>query len=109
MARTTHPAPTPSADTETVQALAELSIEKLIRDRVALMLSRLGDAHVADLYELVMRETERGLLGLMLDRCRGNRGLAAEQLGLHRNTLRQKIDKLGLARNATARKRKAAH
>lgn len=87
-------------DTAAAQAapgtFAELSIEELIRSRVAVMLDRLGGAPIADLYDLVMRETERGLLGLMLHRCGGNRGLAAEQLGLHRNTLRQKLDKLGL-------------
>ncbi len=92
MARISH-AP---AEVSVPANLAELSIEQLIRHRVELMLRRVGDAPVADLHELVMREAERGLLGLMLDRCEGNRGQAANQLGLHRNTLRQKIERLGL-------------
>jgi DNA-binding protein Fis len=88
----------PRADASlTRDALAELSIEQLIRRRVSLMLARLDDAPVADLYDLVMGEAERGLLGLVLERCQGNRGQAAEQLGLHRNTLRQRLDRVGLA------------
>lgn len=94
MARSLPPALHESAPTDSL--LAELSIEQLIRNRVSSMLDRLGDAPVADLHELVMREAERGLIGLMLDRCQGNRGQAAERLGLHRNTLRQKVEKLGL-------------
>ena len=39
---------------------------------------------------------ERGLLRLVLERCRGHRGQAADKLGMHRNTLRQKIAALGL-------------
>jgi Fis family transcriptional regulator len=101
MVRSTHP--TSLAASAASSTIAETSIEQLIRRRVELMLERLGDAPIAQLHELVMREAERGLLGLMLDRCAGNRGQAAELLGLHRNTLRQKIAKLGLEKKATPR------
>ena len=101
MVRSTHPPPL--AATAAASTIAETSIEQLIRRRVELMLERLGNAPIAELHELVMREAERGLIGLMLDRCRGNRGQASELLGLHRNTLRQKIAKLGLEKKASAR------
>jgi Fis family transcriptional regulator len=101
MVRSSHS--TPLAASAATSTIAETSIEQLIRRRVELMLERLGDAPIADLYELVMREAERGLLALMLDRCQGNRGQAAELLGLHRNTLRQKIAKLGLEKRPAAR------
>jgi DNA-binding protein Fis len=67
------------------------SIEQLIRARLSLMLERLGVEQVADLHALVIREVERGLFSLVLERCNGNKGEAARQLGLHRNTLRQKL------------------
>jgi DNA-binding protein Fis len=74
--------------------LSRHSIEQLIRARLTLMLERLGVEQVADLYALVIREVERGLFALVLERCAGNKGEAARQLGLHRNTLRQKLAQL---------------
>jgi DNA-binding protein Fis len=74
--------------------LSRHSIEELIRARLTLMLERLGVEQVADLHALVIREVERGLFSLVLERCNGNRGEAARQLGLHRNTLRQKLAQL---------------
>ncbi len=79
-------------------------LDQLIRERLSAMLDRLDGAPVVDLHALVLREVERGLLALVLERCRGHRGKAASQLGLHRNTLRQKIAELGLG---PARKRRA--
>ncbi|MHB8420302.1 MAG: helix-turn-helix domain-containing protein [Myxococcales bacterium] len=83
--------------------LSQRSMEQLVRDRLEALLDRLGEEPVAGLHALVMREVERGLLRLVLDRCRGHKGEAARQLGLHRNTLRQKVAELGL--EATPRKR----
>ena len=74
--------------------LSRHSIEQLIRGRLTVMLERLGVEQVADLHALVIREVERGLFSLVLERCKGNRGEAARQLGLHRNTLRQKLAQL---------------
>jgi DNA-binding protein Fis len=74
--------------------LSRHSIEQLIRARLTFMLERLGVEQVADLHALVIREVERGLFSLVLERCNGNKGEAARQLGLHRNTLRQKLAQL---------------
>jgi DNA-binding protein Fis len=74
--------------------LSRHSIEQLIRARLTFMLERLGVEQVADLHALVIREVERGLFSLVLERCKGNKGEAARQLGLHRNTLRQKLAQL---------------
>ena len=43
---------------------------------------------------------ERALIAEALRRCNGNRGAAAELLGLHRNTLRKKIRQFGLDADA---------
>jgi len=48
------------------------------------------------LYERVLREIERPLLGIALEATRGNRIKAAELLGINRNTLRKKIRELDI-------------
>lgn len=48
------------------------------------------------LYDRVLRELERPLVGLTLDATRGNQIRAAQVLGLNRNTLRKKIRDLDI-------------
>ncbi len=48
------------------------------------------------LYERVLREIERPLLGIALEATRGNQIKAAELLGINRNTLRKKIRDLDI-------------
>ncbi len=50
----------------------------------------------AGLYERVISEIERPLITLALTACRGNQLKAAELLGLNRNTLRKKMQQLGI-------------
>jgi two-component system nitrogen regulation response regulator GlnG len=50
----------------------------------------------AGLYDRVLHEVERPLISLTLAATRGNQVRAAEILGLNRNTLRKKIQDLGL-------------
>jgi two-component system nitrogen regulation response regulator GlnG len=69
------------------------SIERHLRDYF--------DAHeeglpASGLYERILQEIERPLLAITLDQCRGNQLRAAELLGINRNTLRKKIQALGL-------------
>jgi Fis family transcriptional regulator len=45
-------------------------------------------------YDMVIRNVERPLLEMMLDRAEGNQTVAAEMLGINRNTLRKKIQLL---------------
>jgi DNA-binding protein Fis len=49
------------------------------------------------LYNTIIEEVERGLLEAVLARASYNQVWAADILGLARNTLRQKIKKLGLS------------
>ncbi|HYV89875.1 MAG TPA: nitrogen regulation protein NR(I) [Candidatus Polarisedimenticolia bacterium] len=48
------------------------------------------------LYDRVLREIERPLLGIALEATRGNQIKAAELLGINRNTLRKKIRELDI-------------
>ncbi|MHB1844080.1 MAG: helix-turn-helix domain-containing protein [Deltaproteobacteria bacterium] len=81
--------------------LSQQSIEQIVKARLRSLLDRLSEPPAGGLHALVMREVERGLLGLILERCRGHRGKAADQLGLHRNT-RQKMIELGLSERKPA-------
>jgi Factor for inversion stimulation Fis, transcriptional activator len=44
-----------------------------------------------DIYNMVLRSVERPMLEITLQQARGNQTLAAEMLGINRNTLRKKI------------------
>ena len=64
----------------------------------ALLRSYLDMATVGeDLHRRVMEPVERELLGRVLRECGGNQSLAAQRLGMHRNTLRRKLREFGLA------------
>ena len=45
-------------------------------------------------YDMVLRNVERPLLETVLQRADGNQTIAAEMLGINRNTLRKKIQTL---------------
>jgi len=42
-------------------------------------------------YEMVLKNVERPMLEIVLDRAEGNQSMAADMLGINRNTLRKKI------------------
>lgn len=48
------------------------------------------------IYELVLKEIEKPLLRIALEKCRGNQLKTAKLLGINRNTLRKKMRELGL-------------
>ncbi len=45
----------------------------------------------AAIYEMVLRSVERPMLEIVLKQAGGNQTLAAEMLGINRNTLRKKL------------------
>jgi two-component system nitrogen regulation response regulator GlnG len=58
---------------------------------------RIGaDADEAPLYERFLELVEPPLLRVVLEQCRGNRAAAAQVLGIHRATLRQRLRRYGL-------------
>ena len=73
---------------ETLEDLAERKLEILVRDAVELD----KDSLMAD----VLPQLERPLLRLLLDKTKWNQQKAANILGINRNTLRKKIETLGL-------------
>ena len=47
-------------------------------------------------YDMVIRNVERPLLEVVLDQAEGNQTVAAEMLGINRNTLRKKMKAHGI-------------
>jgi two-component system nitrogen regulation response regulator GlnG len=49
-----------------------------------------------DIYNLVLKQIERPLIRFVLEKTRGNQVKGADILGINRNTLRKKIQELGI-------------
>lgn len=62
------------------------SLERYFKD--------LDGAKPRAIYEMVLKNVERPMLELVLDRAEGNQSIAAQMLGINRNTLRKKIKSL---------------
>lgn len=61
---------------------------------------RFHQTEPTDLYDLVLNKVENILLRELLRHVRGNQKRAAEILGINRNTLRKKVQELGIAPRA---------
>lgn len=77
-----------------------------LEEIITLHLKRYFKAHeginpVAGLYENVLKEIEKPLIYQTLLFCQGNQKKASEILGINRNTLRKKIQILGIKNNKT--------
>jgi two-component system nitrogen regulation response regulator GlnG len=74
---------------------ARLSLDELIEHSLAGQFAG-GDLPPIGLYDRTLESIERPLIRLTLGATRGNQIKAAEVLGINRNTLRKKIEVLGL-------------
>ncbi len=72
----------------------DLSLEEVVRLKLAEYFRQTGDVDPANLYTLIMERVERPLIELTLERTRGNQLRAASILGINRNTLHKKITDL---------------
>jgi Fis family transcriptional regulator len=74
--------------------------QKMIDDCVRRTLDQyfhdLGSEEPAGLHHLMVRSVERPLLENVMSRAEGNQSLAAQWLGINRNTLRRKLLEHGL-------------
>ena len=78
------------------QRIEDLPLADLVRRRLCSLLDSIGSHHLPDLYTRVLEEVERALIEEALERARGFRREAAQILGIHRNTLRLRMRKLGI-------------
>ncbi len=66
----------------------------ITRESVRIYLESLNGHCTNTLYDLVIEETEKGMILEVLKWCKGNRSKAADILGITRTTLRNKMRKL---------------
>jgi len=74
----------------------DASLEALIATKLQNSLAQLDLQEMDNLYDMVLHQMERPLINIVLDKTRGNQVKAAEVLGINRNTLRKKIQLLGI-------------
>jgi two-component system nitrogen regulation response regulator GlnG len=72
------------------------SLEQVVRDKLESSLTGMEIEELDDLYATVIRQVEKPLLEIALQRVRGNQVKAARILGINRNTLRKKMSTLGI-------------
>lgn len=75
----------------------DAGLSTLVEAKLREYFQALGDSKPASsLYEYIIHEVERPLISLVLEHVNGNRGKAAELLGINRNTLRKKLQEHNL-------------
>jgi Fis family transcriptional regulator len=80
-------------------------LEEEMRQRLELFFEALKGHSAAHLYEAVLREVERPLVAMALQRANGVRSTAAQELGIDRGTLARRVRALGLqGKGAEARR-----
>ncbi len=84
------------AEVEGRLARGDRTLEDLLHGRFQHFLRDLGPESLPSLHDLIWQQVERPLIASVLEWTGGNQSRAARVLGIHRNTLRSKIRKLGI-------------
>ena len=71
-------------------------VTEVLEEHLQLYLIDLGDTPPSTVYDMVLNSIERPMLQLIMQHAKDNQSLAAEYLGLNRNTLRKKLLAHGL-------------
>jgi two-component system, NtrC family, nitrogen regulation response regulator GlnG len=74
----------------------ELSLEGIVDMKLRGCFSNMDKMESGDVYTMVLEQVERPLIRFVLEKTRGNQVKAADILGINRNTLRKKIQDLGI-------------
>ncbi len=73
------------------------SLEALVHKKLTASLAQMDVNELDNLYEMVLHQMERPLIQIVLQKTRSNQVRTAEILGINRNTLRKKINTLGIS------------
>jgi Fis family transcriptional regulator len=71
--------------------MSKKQIEDCIKQSVDAYFRDLRGTEPHDMYDMVLRAVEKPLLETVMDYTAGNQSLAADWLGINRNTLRKKL------------------
>ncbi len=74
----------------------EVTLSDFFEDKLKHLLDGISKMEHFNLYETVLTEVDRSLLTLVLNHTQGNQVQTARILGINRNTLRKKINKLNI-------------
>jgi len=74
----------------------ELSLEGLVDIKLRSCFTNMDKMESGDVYAMVLGQVERPLIRFVLEKTRWNQVRAADILGINRNTLRKKIQELGI-------------
>jgi two-component system, NtrC family, nitrogen regulation response regulator GlnG len=73
-----------------------LSLEGIVEMKLRSCFSNMDRMESGDIHTVVLEQVERPLIRFVLEKTRGNQVRAADILGINRNTLRKKIQDLGI-------------
>ena len=73
-----------------------LSLEGIVEMKLRSCFSNMDRMESGDIHTMVLEQVERPLIRFVLEKTRGNQVRAADILGINRNTLRKKIQDLGI-------------
>ena len=76
--------------------MSKHNIEQCVRESLDVYFRDLDGSNPHDVYEMVMSCVEKPMLEVVLVQAGGNLSLAAEYIGINRNTLRKKLQQHGL-------------
>ncbi|ACR27776.1 Fis family transcriptional regulator [Burkholderia glumae] len=76
--------------------MSKHNIEQCVRESLDGYFRDLDGSNPHDVYDMVMSCVEKPMLEVVLEQAGGNQSLAAEYLGINRNTLRKKLQQHGL-------------
>jgi len=74
----------------------DASLEAIVDAKLRSSLNGIESLDNGELYSMVLEQVERPLIRIILEKTRGNQVKAADILGINRNTLRKKINELGI-------------
>jgi Fis family transcriptional regulator, factor for inversion stimulation protein len=72
------------------------SIEDCVKRNLEKFFRDCGTDDVTGIYDMVVSAAERPMLEVIMTRTDGNQSLAAQMLGINRNTLRKKLVEHGM-------------
>ncbi|MEM5312247.1 Fis family transcriptional regulator [Paraburkholderia sp. JHI869] len=76
--------------------MSKHNIEQSVRESLGIYFQDLDGSNPHGVYDMVMACVEKPMLEVVLEQAGGNQSLAAEYLGINRNTLRKKLQQHGL-------------